>query len=68
MGYVANQKALLITTVVVTVATMLVLGARFWARHKLQLKHGPDDWFILAAGIAFLSNNIFMWWGTLIPQ
>ena len=66
MGYVANQRDLLITSTVLTAATMLAVGARFWARHRLRAKNGPDDWCALAAGLIFFANNITLWWGTFV--
>jgi hypothetical protein len=66
MGYIANQRDLLITGTVLTAATMLAVGARFWARHNLRAKRGPDDWCALAAGFIFWVNNIAMWWGTFV--
>ncbi|KAF2865600.1 hypothetical protein BDV95DRAFT_250987 [Massariosphaeria phaeospora] len=63
MGYIANRRDLLITGTTLTAATMLAVSARFWVRHRLRAKKGPDDWCALAAGIIFWVNNVAMWWG-----
>jgi hypothetical protein len=66
MGYIANQTDLLITGTVLTAATMLAMGARFWARHRMRAKLGLDDWCALAAGLIFWANNVALWWGMFL--
>lgn len=63
MGYTANRNDLLVTGTTLTIATMLAVGARFWARHQLRAKVGPDDWCALAAGAIFWGESIAMMWG-----
>lgn len=63
MVYVADQRSLLITNIVLLVAAESSIALRFWVRYRLRTKYEADDWCALAAGAIFLINNVTMCWG-----
>lgn len=67
MGYIADQRSLLITAITLLVAAEVSIALRFWVRYRLNASFQADDWCALAAGIVFLCNNVAMCWGKPLP-